>query len=75
MTKNRIQEVANKVFKQYAGKPGPGENMESLAASIVRWTDTSFDDALKALEISRKNIPRPKFNKLEKNPSEDFQNG
>ena len=49
--------------------------MESLATSIVRWTDTSFDDALKALEIARKNIPRTKFNKLEKNPSEDFQNG
>ena len=61
MTKDRVQEVANKVFKQYAGEPGHGENMESLATSIVRWTDTSFDDALKALEIARKNIPRTKL--------------
>ena len=61
MTKDRVQEVANKVFKQYAGEPGPGENMESLATSIVRWTDISFDDVLKALEIARKNIPRTKL--------------
>jgi len=57
MTNDKVQEVANKVFKQYAGEPGPGENMESLATSIVRWTGTSFDEALQALEIARKNIP------------------
>ncbi len=61
MTKDRVQEVANKVFKHYVREAGPGENMESLTSSIVRWTDTSFDDALKALEIARKNIPRTKL--------------
>jgi len=48
-----VQDVANKVFKHYAGNSGPGENMYGLAASIARWTWITYSDALKALEKAR----------------------
>jgi len=48
-----IQDVANKVFKQYARESGPGENMEGLADSIARWTNFDYADSLKALNKSR----------------------
>ena len=49
-----IQDVANKVFKQYARHSGPGENMDGLAASMARWTNESFEDCLKAMNITMK---------------------
>ena len=50
-----LQDVADKVYKRYGGTEG---NLESLAASIARWTLDTYDDALKALGKSRNNIIR-----------------
>jgi len=54
----KVQEVANKVYTRYGSDEG---NLEGLAHSIERWTRISFGEALKALEISRKNILKPKY--------------
>jgi len=45
-----LQDVADKVYKRYGGPEG---NLESLAASISRWTWITYSDALKALGKSR----------------------
>ncbi len=45
-----LQDVANRVYNRYGKDEG---NMESLAASITRWTNFGYADSLKALNKSR----------------------
>lgn len=47
-----VQETADKVYKHYEGPKGPGFNVDSLADSMARITNFSFQDSKKALEKS-----------------------